>query len=266
MMSQAIYFVSLRCFHHRLGCDNFDPIDLEEMDILHQLALLSVSTSKFYKRTGRKFPGLHGNLKVGLDKSKIKCYKCNRLGHFARECMSQNTGPIITHSSSNPRPQNNQSTMHYAQYTPATHVNTAHYANPGTPVPVHYVQTTVPQIQYVQAPVPQVQVQPVAPQQAAPAVVQADQQSFFTQGFVDWSSLPDELGDENFALYATNDASNDDYCFMALESIPEKLDAEEGQVSAETVDEVAESVVTAVAGEILLGESSEPLIEPLSDP
>ncbi|KAJ0495023.1 hypothetical protein HanIR_Chr12g0604241 [Helianthus annuus] len=47
------------------------------MDILHQLALLSVRTSKFYKRTGRKFPGLHGNLRVGLDKSKIMCYKCN---------------------------------------------------------------------------------------------------------------------------------------------------------------------------------------------
>ena len=29
--------------------------DLEEMDILHQLAMLSIKTNKFYKRSGRKF-------------------------------------------------------------------------------------------------------------------------------------------------------------------------------------------------------------------
>ena len=145
---------------------------------------------------------------MGLDKSKIKCYKCSRLGHFARECRSQTTGPIITHPSTNPRPQQ-QNTVHYTQYAPAAHVNTAHYA--ATPVPVHYVQTSVPQIQYVQAPIPQAQVQPAAPQTTAPTMTQPDQQSFFTQGFVDWSSMPDELGDENFAIFASNDAFDDEF-------------------------------------------------------
>ncbi|MFS7961571.1 putative transcription factor interactor and regulator CCHC(Zn) family [Helianthus anomalus] len=116
------------------------------MDILHQLALLSVRTSKFYKITGRKFPGLHGNLKVGLDKSKIKCYKCNKLGHFARECRSQNSGPIITHPS--PRPQNTQNIVRYSQNTPTPQMqNTSHFADPVNTIPVQYVQTTVPHIQ-----------------------------------------------------------------------------------------------------------------------
>ncbi|MFS7952034.1 putative transcription factor interactor and regulator CCHC(Zn) family [Helianthus anomalus] len=232
------------------------------MDILHQLALLSVRTSKFYKRTGRKFPGLHGNLRVGLDKSKIKCYKCNRLGHFARECRSQTAGPIITHPSSNPRPQN-QSTVHYAQYTPAAQVNTAHYVV--APVPVHYVQTAAPQIKYVQAPAPQAQVQP-APQTTAPVVTQPDQQSFFTQEFVDWSSMPENLSDENFALYASNDSPHNEFCLMALESIQEGVESEEEHLNIETEDEVIEAVVTAVAGKVLLGESSGTLIEPLIDP
>ncbi|KAJ0621741.1 hypothetical protein HanIR_Chr01g0012141 [Helianthus annuus] len=53
---------------------------------------------------------------------------------------------------------------------------------------------------------------------------------------------------------------------MALESISEGDEAEGEQLSVETVDEVAEAVVTAVAGELLLEENSEILIEPLTDP
>ncbi|MFS7981356.1 hypothetical protein Hanom_Chr10g00949971 [Helianthus anomalus] len=48
-------------------------------------------------------------------------------------------------------------------------------------------------------------------------------------------------------------------------SIPEGDEVEGEQLSAETVDEVAEAVVTTVAGDLLLGENSETLIEPLID-
>ncbi|KAL8196651.1 hypothetical protein R6Q57_024644 [Mikania cordata] len=49
--------------------------DLEEMDIVHQLALLSIRTNKFYKRTGRKFLGINGKTRIGLNKAKMNCLK-----------------------------------------------------------------------------------------------------------------------------------------------------------------------------------------------
>uniref|UniRef100_A0A251VDU9 Retrovirus-related Pol polyprotein from transposon TNT 1-94-like beta-barrel domain-containing protein n=2 Tax=Helianthus annuus TaxID=4232 RepID=A0A251VDU9_HELAN len=44
------------------------------------------------------------------------------------------------------------------------------------------------------------------------------------------------------------------------------LETEEMEPSAQTVDEVAEAVVTAVVGEQLLEKEHEPLLEPLADP
>ncbi|KAM0039894.1 hypothetical protein Hdeb2414_s0012g00387331 [Helianthus debilis subsp. tardiflorus] len=78
--------------------------------------------------------------------------------------------------------------------------------------------------------------------------------------------MPEDLGDENFALYASNDSSHNEFCLMALESIQEGVETEEEQLNIETVEEVTEAVVTAVAGELLLGKSSGTLIEPLTDP
>ena len=53
---------------------NLHPDDLEEMDIIHQVALLSIRTNNFYKRTGRKFPGITGKSRVSFDKSKAQCF------------------------------------------------------------------------------------------------------------------------------------------------------------------------------------------------
>ncbi|GKA82201.1 ribonuclease H-like domain-containing protein, partial [Tanacetum coccineum] len=61
--------------------------DLEEMDIKWNMALLSMRARKFYQRTGRKII-IDGSSTAGYDKSKVECFNCHKMGHFARECRA----------------------------------------------------------------------------------------------------------------------------------------------------------------------------------
>nr|GEX33591.1 zf-CCHC domain-containing protein/UBN2 domain-containing protein [Tanacetum cinerariifolium] len=57
---------------------------MEEMDIKWSMALLSITADTFWKKTGKKI-SIQGSDVAGFDKSKIKCFNCHKMGHFARE-------------------------------------------------------------------------------------------------------------------------------------------------------------------------------------
>nr|GFA24136.1 ribonuclease H-like domain-containing protein [Tanacetum cinerariifolium] len=66
--------------------NQIDKDDMEEMDIKWSMALLSMRTDKFWKRTLKKI-SIQGSDVVGFDKSKVECFNCHKMGHFARECI-----------------------------------------------------------------------------------------------------------------------------------------------------------------------------------
>nr|GEY06077.1 retrovirus-related Pol polyprotein from transposon TNT 1-94 [Tanacetum cinerariifolium] len=62
------------------------PDDMEKIDLRWQMAMVTMRARRFLKNIGRKLT-VNGNESIGFDKSKVECYNCHKMGHFARESL-----------------------------------------------------------------------------------------------------------------------------------------------------------------------------------
>nr|GEY22815.1 putative ribonuclease H-like domain-containing protein [Tanacetum cinerariifolium] len=67
--------------------EQIDTDDLEEIDLKWQVAMLTMRVKRLIKKTGRKLD-LNGKETIGFDKTKVECYNCHSICHFARECRA----------------------------------------------------------------------------------------------------------------------------------------------------------------------------------
>ncbi|GJS84369.1 putative ribonuclease H-like domain-containing protein [Tanacetum coccineum] len=79
--------------------EQIDDLDIEEMDINWQIAMIAIRMKKFYKKTGRRVR-VDGKTPVGFDKKKLECFNCHNTGHFAREYEETNHALMAISSSS----------------------------------------------------------------------------------------------------------------------------------------------------------------------
>nr|GEX10652.1 ribonuclease H-like domain-containing protein [Tanacetum cinerariifolium] len=62
--------------------------DMKKMDLKWQVAMISIRIKKFHKRTGKTLQ-FDTEDPVGFDKTKVECFNCHKMGHFARDCRAK---------------------------------------------------------------------------------------------------------------------------------------------------------------------------------
>nr|GEX04566.1 ribonuclease H-like domain-containing protein [Tanacetum cinerariifolium] len=82
---QNVAFVSA---DNTSSTNDINDDDMEEIDLKWQVAMIFMRIKKFHKKTGRK---LQFDTKdpVGFDKTKVECFNCHKIGHFARDCRAK---------------------------------------------------------------------------------------------------------------------------------------------------------------------------------
>nr|GEZ22572.1 ribonuclease H-like domain-containing protein [Tanacetum cinerariifolium] len=68
--------------------EQIEKLDLEEMDLKWQMAMISVRVHKFEQKARRKID-FDKKESARFNKKKVRSYKCQQRGHFARECKAK---------------------------------------------------------------------------------------------------------------------------------------------------------------------------------